>query len=185
MSAAPPRGLPRDTDAPARPRLGFIGLGWIGAARMQALAESDAAEIAGLLDSAPENLRAAGARAPGAVMAPDLESLLALDLDGVVIATYMEQVFARRPMRSVQDIREATVEAGRRRIRPSLMTALLRLSMASKNSCRARTRSSVNCHSGPLDPAPASNVDSVSRTERMARSNSRFWRSLRIERMAG
>ncbi|MFN0018629.1 MAG: efflux RND transporter permease subunit [Pirellulaceae bacterium] len=43
--------------------------------------------------------------------------------DGVVIATYMEQLFARRPMRTAQDIREATVEAGRRRIRPCLMTA--------------------------------------------------------------
>ena len=43
--------------------------------------------------------------------------------DGVVIATYMEQLFARRPMRTSQDIREATVEAGRRRIRPCLMTA--------------------------------------------------------------
>lgn len=43
--------------------------------------------------------------------------------DGVVIATYMEQMFARLPMRTVQDVREATVEAGRRRIRPCLMTA--------------------------------------------------------------
>ncbi|WP_425619131.1 efflux RND transporter permease subunit [Anatilimnocola sp. NA78] len=43
--------------------------------------------------------------------------------DGVVIATYMEQLFGRRPMRTVQDIREATIEAGRRRIRPCLMTA--------------------------------------------------------------
>ncbi len=43
--------------------------------------------------------------------------------DGVVIATYMEQLFVTRPMRSVQDIRDATVEAGRRRIRPCLMTA--------------------------------------------------------------
>lgn len=43
--------------------------------------------------------------------------------DGVVIATYMEQLVARRPMRSIQDVRDATVEAGRRRIRPSLMTA--------------------------------------------------------------
>lgn len=43
--------------------------------------------------------------------------------DGVVIATYMEQLFARRPMRTVHDLREATVEAGRRRIRPCLMTA--------------------------------------------------------------
>jgi Cu(I)/Ag(I) efflux system membrane protein CusA/SilA len=43
--------------------------------------------------------------------------------DGVVIATYMEQLFARQPPRSVQDIRDITVEAGRRRIRPCLMTA--------------------------------------------------------------
>jgi Cu(I)/Ag(I) efflux system membrane protein CusA/SilA len=43
--------------------------------------------------------------------------------DGVVIATYMEQLFTKRPMRTVQEIREATVEAGRRRIRPCLMTA--------------------------------------------------------------
>ena len=43
--------------------------------------------------------------------------------DGVVIATYMRQLFARRPMRTVQDVRNATVEAGRRRIRPCLMTA--------------------------------------------------------------
>lgn len=43
--------------------------------------------------------------------------------DGVVIATYMEQLFARRPMRTVQDLRDATLEAGRRRIRPCLMTA--------------------------------------------------------------
>jgi Cu(I)/Ag(I) efflux system membrane protein CusA/SilA len=42
--------------------------------------------------------------------------------DGIVIATYMEQLFARRPLRTIQDIREATVEAGRRRIRPCLMT---------------------------------------------------------------
>ena len=43
--------------------------------------------------------------------------------DGVVIATYMEQLFGSRPMRTVADLREATVEAGRRRIRPCLMTA--------------------------------------------------------------
>ena len=43
--------------------------------------------------------------------------------DGVVMATYMQQMFARRPLRTVQDIRNATVAAGRRRIRPCLMTA--------------------------------------------------------------
>jgi Cu(I)/Ag(I) efflux system membrane protein CusA/SilA len=43
--------------------------------------------------------------------------------DGVVIATYMEQLFARHPISSVDDLRELTVQAGRRRIRPCLMTA--------------------------------------------------------------
>lgn len=43
--------------------------------------------------------------------------------DGVVIATYMEQLFERSPMRTVRELRDATVLAGRRRIRPCLMTA--------------------------------------------------------------
>lgn len=43
--------------------------------------------------------------------------------DGVVIATYMEQIFKRRPMKTVHDLRAATLEAGCRRIRPCLMTA--------------------------------------------------------------
>lgn len=44
--------------------------------------------------------------------------------DGVVVATYLEQIFRRRTLTTVQDIREATVAAGRRRIRPCLMTAV-------------------------------------------------------------
>ena len=42
--------------------------------------------------------------------------------DGVVIATYLDQVFKRRELTSIADIRNATVEAGLRRIRPCLMT---------------------------------------------------------------
>ncbi|REJ69896.1 MAG: AcrB/AcrD/AcrF family protein [Planctomycetota bacterium] len=42
--------------------------------------------------------------------------------DGVVIATYLDQVFRRRALSTVEDIRNATVEAGLRRIRPCLMT---------------------------------------------------------------
>ena len=42
--------------------------------------------------------------------------------DGVVVATYLDQVFTRRALNSVADIRAATVEAGARRIRPCLMT---------------------------------------------------------------
>jgi Cu(I)/Ag(I) efflux system membrane protein CusA/SilA len=42
--------------------------------------------------------------------------------DGVVIATYLDQSFAKGKLRSIQDIRDATLEAGKRRIRPCLMT---------------------------------------------------------------
>jgi len=43
--------------------------------------------------------------------------------DGVIMATYMDQVFARETPKTVEEIREAVVEAGLRRIRPALMTA--------------------------------------------------------------
>lgn len=44
--------------------------------------------------------------------------------DGVIMATYLEQVFRRRSLTTIGDIRNATVAAGRRRIRPCLMTAV-------------------------------------------------------------
>ena len=44
--------------------------------------------------------------------------------DGVVMATYLEQTFRRRRPGSVAETRAATVNAGRRRIRPCLMTAV-------------------------------------------------------------
>ena len=42
--------------------------------------------------------------------------------DNVVIATYLDQSFAQGKIRSIADIREATLIAGKRRIRPCLMT---------------------------------------------------------------
>jgi len=42
--------------------------------------------------------------------------------DGVVVASYLDQSFRRRRPRTKQEIREATVHAGKRRIRPCLMT---------------------------------------------------------------
>jgi Cu(I)/Ag(I) efflux system membrane protein CusA/SilA len=42
--------------------------------------------------------------------------------DGVVIATYLRQSFARRRPDSVPEVREAVVAAGTRRVRPCLMT---------------------------------------------------------------
>ncbi len=42
--------------------------------------------------------------------------------DGVVIATYLDQSFLRRNITTPEEAREATVEAGKRRCRPCLMT---------------------------------------------------------------
>ena len=42
--------------------------------------------------------------------------------DEVIITTYLEQVFAKRSPSSVEKVREAVIEAGKRRIRPALMT---------------------------------------------------------------
>jgi len=42
--------------------------------------------------------------------------------DGVVVATYLEQTFAKEKPTSVQAVREATIHAGSRRVRPCLMT---------------------------------------------------------------
>ncbi|NOZ08502.1 MAG: efflux RND transporter permease subunit [FCB group bacterium] len=43
--------------------------------------------------------------------------------NGVIISTYLDQSFARLDPQSVHEIREATTEAGARRIRPAMMTA--------------------------------------------------------------
>ncbi|GFO57743.1 oxidoreductase [Geomonas silvestris] len=71
----------------ARPRLGFLGVGWIGRHRMRALISSETVEVAAIADTAPENAAAAGALVPQARQVATLDELLALDLDGVVIAT--------------------------------------------------------------------------------------------------
>ena len=42
--------------------------------------------------------------------------------DGVIMATYLKQTFAKRKPTTVKEIREATIVAGRRRARPCLMT---------------------------------------------------------------
>jgi len=42
--------------------------------------------------------------------------------NGVVMGTYLEQIFSKRPVKSIEEIRENTVWAGVRRARPALMT---------------------------------------------------------------
>jgi predicted dehydrogenase len=70
-----------------RPRLGFLGTGWIGRHRLEAVRASGLAEIAALVDPSPDDAAAARALAPAAVVLPSFEALLDTPLDGVVIAT--------------------------------------------------------------------------------------------------
>lgn len=71
----------------ALPRIGFLGTGWIGRHRMQAIRDSKEAKVAAIADVCEENAREAAKLAPGAVVVDSLDALLELELDGLVIAT--------------------------------------------------------------------------------------------------
>lgn len=80
--------------APARagsPRLGFLGVGWIGKKRLIALAASSSVDIVCVADtsqaSALEALMAIRSQAPRARAVGSLEAMLDEGLDGIVIAT--------------------------------------------------------------------------------------------------
>ncbi len=70
-----------------RPRLGFLGAGWIGRMRMRAVAASETAEIVAIADPARDALAEASKIAPTAAVVLDLDHLLTYELDGIVIAT--------------------------------------------------------------------------------------------------
>lgn len=70
-----------------KPRLGFLGVGWIGRHRMQAVVEAGEADVAAIADPAPGMADEAARLAPGAARVPSLEAMLELGLDGIVIAT--------------------------------------------------------------------------------------------------
>jgi predicted dehydrogenase len=78
MPEAPPRFLPR---------LGFLGVGWIGRQRMAAIAQSGAAEVCAIADPSQPLARQAGKEAPRAALLDSLDALLDLEPDGIVIAT--------------------------------------------------------------------------------------------------
>lgn len=116
------------TDTTRRPRVGFLGVGWIGRHRMQAMLETGAIDAVGVADPSPEMLAEALALAPGAAPADGLPGLLALGLDAVVIATpsalHAEQsiaaldagvaVFCQKPLGRTAAEAAAVVDAARR-----------------------------------------------------------------------
>ncbi|MCC2975467.1 Gfo/Idh/MocA family oxidoreductase [Sphingomonas sp. PL-96] len=111
-----------------RPKLGFLGVGWIGRHRMEAMLATGAVEATAISDPSPEMVAEAQKLAPDAAVVDSLDAMLALGLDGVVIATpsalHAAQsiqaleagcaVFCQKPLgRSAAEAR-AVVDAARR-----------------------------------------------------------------------
>lgn len=111
-----------------KPRVGFLGTGWIGRHRMQAMIATGFIEAAAIVDPSAECIREAATLAPAAAILPSLDALLESGLNGVVIATpsalHAEQaiaaldrgvaVFCQKPLgRSAAEAR-AVVEAAER-----------------------------------------------------------------------
>lgn len=108
------------------PRVGCLGLGWIGLNRMKAVRQSGIVEIVGFADPAPGTAEEARRLAPEARQLSTPEDLLALDLDGLIIATpsalHAAQslaalragiaVFCQKPLgRTAEEVREVVSAA--------------------------------------------------------------------------
>ncbi|AXV15250.1 oxidoreductase [Neorhizobium sp. SOG26] len=109
-------------------RLGFLGVGWIGRHRMEAILNSGVAEAVAIADASPETLGEAAKLAPSANVVSSLDELLQQDLDGIVIATpsaqHAEQsikalesgvaAFCQKPLgRTAQEV-DAVIAAARK-----------------------------------------------------------------------
>jgi len=115
--------------AATKPKLGFLGVGWIGRNRMEVIAKSQVAEVACIADTAVQNAEEAVKSAPQAKQVNSLEAILSEPMiDGVVIATpsafHAEQsklaleagkaVFCQKPLgRNVEETKRV-VEAARK-----------------------------------------------------------------------
>ena len=113
-------------------KLGFLGVGWIGRNRMEAMLATGKAEAIAICDPNPDMALEAQKLAPEAALVGSLDELLGLALDGVVIATpsalHAEQsiaalnagatVFCQKPLgRNATEV-EAVLDAARKADRP-------------------------------------------------------------------
>ena len=108
-------------------RLGFLGVGWIGRNRMEAMLATGKAEAVAICDTNAEMASEAHALAPGAKLVGSLEEMLVLEPDGIVIGTpsalHADQsiealnsgtaVFCQKPLGRNADEVEAVVDAAR------------------------------------------------------------------------
>ncbi|MBC5995026.1 Gfo/Idh/MocA family protein [Pontibacter cellulosilyticus] len=113
----------------AKPKLGFLGVGWIGRNRMEAIIRKDVGEVTFISDTATQNAEEAAKSAPEATMVNSLEAMLQEpEVNGIVIATpsafHAEQsilsleagksVFCQKPLgRNVEETKRV-VETARR-----------------------------------------------------------------------
>ena len=111
----------------SKPRVGFLGVGWIGRHRMQAILDTGALEVAAVADPSAEMTAEAAKLAPVAKIVPGLDQILDERVDGVVIATpsalHAEQsiaalnrgaaVFCQKPLGRTEAEVQAVVEAAR------------------------------------------------------------------------
>ena len=109
-------------------RLGFLGTGWIGRSRMEAMLATGDAQAIGICDPGQEMAQQARELAPETQLVGSLDELLELGPDGVVIATpsalHAEQcirafdagvaVFCQKPLGRTAVEVEAVLEAARR-----------------------------------------------------------------------
>jgi predicted dehydrogenase len=70
-----------------KPRLGFVGVGWIGRNRLESVVQAGVADIAAVHDVQESLAEEAQSMSLGAVSFSSFDELLLHDLDGVVIAT--------------------------------------------------------------------------------------------------
>jgi len=109
-------------------RLAFLGLGWIGRNRMEAMRATGEAECVAICDPNPESVASAQEIAPEAQAVNSLEEILACEIDGIAIATpsalHAEEcirafgagaaVFCQKPLgRNAEEV-EAVLNAARR-----------------------------------------------------------------------
>jgi predicted dehydrogenase len=110
------------------PRLGFLGVGWIGRSRLEAVTQAGAGMVAAIAEPSAELAAKAKELSPGAELAESLDELLERNLDGIVIATpsalHAEQsiaalkrgaaVFCQKPLGRNAAETEAVISAAKR-----------------------------------------------------------------------
>ena len=76
-----------DTEKETLPKLGFLGVGWIGKNRLEALTTEGLTEDIRICDPHQPSLESTLKAVPSAKVNENFNDLLASDVDGIVIAT--------------------------------------------------------------------------------------------------